>query len=173
MVISWTLVVIGGIYLARQLGVGWFSDLSLDWRVILASVLVAIPSYVLATALMTAIGSMMTTTQEAQSISALVIIPHLLPLFVSWLFINQPHSTLAVILSLCPFTSLVTIGMRNLFTIVPTWQVLTASMIQFLTAIIAVWLAGRAFHLGMLRYSQRLKVGDLIGEKVISKKVSL
>ena len=158
---SWALVTIVGIFTAGKMGVAWFSDLSMDWRIIFSAIAIAIPAYVLAAALMTAIGSMVSTVQEGQSVSAIFFILHIIPLYVSWIFLNKPHGTLAVLLSFLPFTALMTVGMRNLFTIVPIWQVLVSVLVQIVFALGALWLAIRAFRLGMLRYGQRLMWGKL------------
>lgn len=156
LLITWTGVVLLGIFIAARMGVAWFSDLSMDWRSVLATLAIALPAYVLATALMTALGSMVATEQESQSVGAIFVLLHIIPLYVSWSFINEPHSTLAVVLSLLPFTSMLTVGMRNLFTIVPAWQVLVSMVVQIVCALGGFWLASRAFRLGMLRYGQRL-----------------
>jgi len=159
---SWTMVVVCGALIGRQAGVAWFSDLSLDWRTIIAVVTIAIPAYVLAAALMTTIGVMVTTTQEGQSVSTIFFILHLLPFYVSWSFLSNPHNPLAILLSVLPFTALMTVGMRNLFTIVPAWQVAVSVVVQVTCAVGAIWLASRAFRLGMLRYGQRLDFRRLL-----------
>jgi ABC-2 type transport system permease protein len=156
LLLTWAAEISLGIGVARQLGVAWFNDLSLDWYTILVTIAIAIPAYVLATALMAAIGAMVTTTQEGQSISAIFVILHLIPMYISWGFVENPHSSFAVILGILPFTALMATGMRNLFTIVPTWQILVSVVVQVLSAVGAIWLAGRALRLGMLRYGQRL-----------------
>jgi ABC-2 type transport system permease protein len=158
----WAGVTVLGIFIARQAGVAWFNDLSTDWRAVLATIAIAIPAYVLATALMTAIGAMVTTTQEGQSVSGVFIALHLVPMYVSIAFLNDPHGSLAVILSILPFTSLMTVAMRNLFTIVPAWQVAVGVLVQILSAWGAIWLASRAFRLGMLQYGQRLRFRYLL-----------
>jgi ABC-2 type transport system permease protein len=160
---TWALVILTGIGVARLIGVGWFQDLSMDWSAILATLAIGIPAYALAIVLMTAIGAMVTTTQEGQSVSAIFFILHFVPFYISWSFINNPHGPLAVSLSLLPFTALVTIGMRNLFTIVPVWQILASMVVQILCALGAFWLAGRSLRLGMLRYGQRLTLRGLFG----------
>ena len=161
LLIAWTIVVIIGISVGRQLGVDWFADLSLDWRTILATLAISIPAYALTIALMTAIGAMVTTSQEGQSVSSIFIILHLVPLYIGLIFLNNPHAPLAIILSLCPFTALMTIGMRNLFTIVPTWQILVSMSIQITCALGAFRLAGRSLRLGLLRYGNRLTLRSL------------
>jgi ABC-2 type transport system permease protein len=160
---AWTVVVTLGIFISRQAGVGWFNDLSMDWRSVTAIAAIAIPAYALATALMTAISVMMTTSQESQSISGIFFALHLVPMYISISFLNNPQSSLAVLLSVLPFTSLMTVGMRNLFTIVPTWQVLVSVAVQTICAAGAVWLASCAFRQGMLRFGQRVTVRHLLG----------
>jgi ABC-2 type transport system permease protein len=162
---TWALVVLIGIFVAARMGVAWFSNLEMDWRSVLATLAVALPAYVLAIALMTAIGSVVSTEQESQPVGVVFFLLHLLPFYVIVAFMNQPHSPLAVILSLLPFTALTTIGARNLFTIIPTWQVAVSVAVQGLCALGALWLASRAFRLGMLRYGQRLVWGKLFKAK--------
>ena len=153
---TWTLEILMGVLIARKLGVSWFQDISMDWRVMLATIIIGIPAYALVIGLMTAIGAMVTTTQEGQSVSSVFIILHMVPLYVSMTFLKNPHNPLAIFLSLCPFTALMTTGMRNLFTIVPTWQIIVSAGIQTVCALGAFRIAGSALRLGMLRYGQRL-----------------
>jgi len=80
----------------------------------------------------------------------------MIPLYVGFAFLNNPDSSLAVTLSLLPFTSLMAIAMRNLFYSVPTWQIALSVCVQTVCALGAIWLASRSFRLGMLRYGQRM-----------------
>lgn len=162
LLLAWSLVVIVGISISRQIGISWFENLNMDWNSVLATVTIAIPSFVLVAALMLMIGSMVTTTQEGQSLSTIFIILHMIPLYVAVAFLESPHGLLAIILSLLPFTSLATIAMRNLFSVVPAWQVLASMGVQTACAIGAMWLASRAFRLGMLKYGQRLTWSGLL-----------
>ena len=161
LLVTWSLIVVLGIFAASLMGIAWFQDLGMDWSVVLATAAIAIPSYVLVSALMITIGTMVTSTQEGQSFSSIFIIFHMIPLYVGFAFLNNPASSLAVTLSLLPFTSLMTIAMRNLFYSVPTWQVAVSTCVQTISALGAIWLASRAFRLGMLRYGQRLRLRRL------------
>ena len=162
LLVCWSGITGLGIFLARQVGVAWFSNLNMDWRVVLATIAIAVPAYVLATALMVAIGATVTTTQEGQSISGIFFMLHLLPMYASIAYLKAPHNSLAVILSLLPFTSLASVTMRNLFTIVPTWQIVVSVVVQILCAGGSIWLAGQAFRLGMLQYGRRLRFRQLL-----------
>jgi ABC-2 type transport system permease protein len=60
-----------------------------------------------------------------------------------------------------PLTAPVAMLIRDGLTILPVWQVALSSAIQILCAVAAIWLAGRAFRLGMLRYGKRLSLREL------------
>jgi ABC-2 type transport system permease protein len=53
---------------------------------------------------------------------------------------------------------------RDGLTILPAWQIALSSAIQILCAVAAIWLAGRAFRLGMLRYGKRLSWRELFAQ---------
>jgi ABC-2 type transport system permease protein len=160
--IVWTLITILGIFIASSAGIDWFQDPSLDWGIILATVALAIPTYILASALMTAVGAMVTSAQESQSMGAVFFILHLAPLYLAWAIVRTPNSILPVTLSFLPFTALLTVTLRNIFSAVPMWQIAISVTIQTLCAIGAVWLAGRAFRVGMLRYGKRLNLREIL-----------
>lgn len=161
LLVVWSLITVLGIFIANRLGVTWFQQLDMDWRVVISGLTVAIPAYVLASALMTMIGAMVSSTQEGQSVSAIVIILHMIPLYISFLMITDPNGTISVILSMLPFTSLMTLAMRSLGASVPVWQVVVSVVIQILCAVGAVFLAGRALKANLLNVGQRLRLPQL------------
>jgi ABC-2 type transport system permease protein len=164
--VAWTAVAVLAIIIARSAGIAWFQNLDLDWGTIWATVAVAIPAYVLASALMTAVGATVTSAQEGQSMGTLFFVLHIIPVCVAGLVIvKAPSSSLPTVLSLLPFTALMTISLRNIFTVVPLWQVAASAAVQTVCAVGALWLAGRAFRLGMLRYGQRLNWRELMKER--------
>lgn len=61
-----------------------------------------------------------------------------------------------------PFAALMTIALRSLFFSVPLWQILASVTIQTGFALLMIWLAGRAYRLGMLRYGKRLSLKDIL-----------
>jgi ABC-2 type transport system permease protein len=136
--------------------VEWFQDLSLDWQLILVTFALGIPSYLFTAAIMTAIGAITTSTQESQATGSIFFILHVVPLYLAGLLINSPNAVLPTVFSFLPFTALLTIILRTIFASVPLWQVAVSFALQLLYAIAALWLAGRAFRMGMLRYGQRL-----------------
>jgi ABC-2 type transport system permease protein len=154
-------VVVGG----DVLGVAWFQNPSIEWGPILSMIAIAIPAYVLASALMFAIGATVTEAQEGQSLGALFFMLHMIPLYLLVILIENPSGTISIMLSLLPFTSLLTVGFRSMFAVIPFWQIAASVAIQALCALGALWLAALVFRLGMLRYGKRLKLGEIFPKR--------
>jgi ABC-2 type transport system permease protein len=77
------------------------------------------------------------------------------------LLMSNPNSPLSITLSMIPLTAPITMLIRDGLTILPAWQIAVCSAIQVLCALGAIWLAGRAFRLGMLRFGKRLAWREL------------
>ena len=84
------------------------------------------------------------------------------PLFAIVAIGQNPNGTLAVLLSLLPFTSLLTLAVRNILTSIPVWQIALSIMIIWTAVLLSTMLAVRAFRLGMLRFGQRLRLNELV-----------
>jgi ABC-2 type transport system permease protein len=125
---------------------------------------VAAPTYVMFAALLTALGATVADTQQAQQISglgsSLVMAPVWLLLGV---IIEDPDGLATTLLTLFPTSALPTLSFRLGFAPVPEWQIAASVASVSLSALAALWLAGRAFRLGMLRYGQRLGWRELVG----------
>jgi ABC-2 type transport system permease protein len=160
--VVWTLTSILAIAVAHHLGIDWLQDLSLDWGTVLAAAGLAIPAYVMACALMAAAGAMIVSANESQAAGMPFAVLHLAPLYLAWAIVMTPNALLPTILSFLPFTALLAVTLRNIFTAVPFWQVAASIAIQTACAIGAIWLAGRALRLGMLRYGRRLRLRELL-----------
>jgi ABC-2 type transport system permease protein len=85
-----------------------------------------------------------------------------MPFYALVALVEHPSSALAIGLSLFPLTALTSFCILAAFSTVPLWQVVTSVLITSLCAAGAIWLAGRAFRLGMLRYGQRLNWRELL-----------
>lgn len=146
----------------KWLGLGWLGSIHLHPRTLLTIVALAIPSYVLFSALMLAIGASVADAQESQQIGAVLSLSFSAPLYALIALVEHPTSALAIGLSLFPLTALVSLCMLATFSTVPLWQVTASVLITSACAVGAIWLAGRAFRQGMLRYGQRLNWRELL-----------
>ncbi len=115
--------------------------------------------------LMAAVGATVTEGSEGQQIMGLFTIPIWLPYILIGVFIQNPNSPLAVAMTLFPLTAPMTIAIRMGFTTIPAWQYITSLVLLLISAVGAVWLAGRAFRLGMLRYGQRVHWKEIFSQQ--------
>lgn len=156
--VSAVAVFIGG----KVLGLEWMQGIRVHPRILLTITAVAIPSYVLFSALMLALGASVADVQESQQIGGLFSLFFTMPFYGIVALVEHPNSALAIGLSLFPLTALTSFCILAAFSTVPLWQVVAGVLITSLCAAGAVWLAGRAFRLGMLRYGQRVNWRELL-----------
>lgn len=137
-------------------------EFSLPMNYILILLLTLLPAFIMVAAIMAAIGSTMTEIQEAQQVSSLVSLSMTVPFYFSNMFMMNPNGPFATALSFFPLTAALTLLMRMGFTVVPTWQIVVIVAILILSALAAVWFAGRAFRLGMLQYGKKLSIKEVL-----------
>lgn len=158
----WLTFLFGFIYLVSyKAGFSWAQNLTIEPYILFLVIGVMVPAYIIYAAFMTAIGSMVSATQEGQQIAGFVSFLLYIPFIFVSLMIQSPNSPLMVGLSIFPLTAPMIITMRTIFTVVPFWQIALSVTTLTATAVFSVWLAGRALRLGMLRYGQRLKFSEI------------
>jgi len=157
---GWLGLVVGGYF--------WpvLQDFSLPANYILILIVLLLPSFVMISALMAAIGATMTEMREAQQISGMFSISTTIPFYVSSMIMMNPNGTLATVLSFFPLTSPITILMRMGFAVVPTWQIVINIALLVVFAVLAIWFAGRAFRMGMLQYGKKLSLKEIFRKNV-------
>jgi ABC-2 type transport system permease protein len=147
----------------RVLSVTWLQDLRVDPPTMLTTLAIAIPSYALIAALMTAMGAILGGGHSAQYATTVLVTFYLTTaMFAASMLRNLSHP-LMVLLSLIPFTAPVVLPLRAAFTQLPLWQIGASVAIQVVCALGAAWLARRALRLGMLRYGRRLRWREVGG----------
>jgi ABC-2 type transport system permease protein len=129
-------------------------NVNLDYIVLM--VITLLPAFVMVAGLMAAIGSTTSNSREAQQWAGLFTLPIVIPFWLIVPLMESPNSPLAVGMSLFPLTAPITLPLRAAFTEVPAWQIILSLAILVLCAAGALWLAGRTFRMGMLRYGKRL-----------------
>jgi len=159
-IVAWLLLIILPILVGRN-AIPFLQGLQLSSQTIAVLAFTMLPSFILVAALMAAIGATVTEAREGQQMTSLISLPVWIPYMLIALLMSSPNSSLALALSLIPFTAPVTMLVRDGLTILPAWQIALSSAIQVLCAVAAIWLAGRAFRLGMLRYGKRLSWREL------------
>jgi ABC-2 type transport system permease protein len=154
-VVAWILFVVAGILIGQNFYTPLRAiRLAPDLAAIM--ILIMLPTFVMISGLMVAVGSTVADHREGQQIAGLVSLPIWIPYFLLATLIENPSSPMAVGLSLFPLTAPMTILLRMGFTVIPVWEIFVSALLLTLTAIGSLWVAGRAFRMGMLLYGKRL-----------------
>jgi ABC-2 type transport system permease protein len=164
--IGLTQVTVWGFFIFLGLLIGknyleFLQNVHLDWDTIGLMLLMMLPAFVMVSSVMAAIGATVTDAREGQQASGFISLPIWIPYILILPIMENPNSPLAVALSLFPLTAPLTIVLRSGFTIIPGWQIALSLLLLVLSALASLWLAGRAFRLGMLRYGKRLRFKEL------------
>lgn len=170
MAVGWTYIVTWFLFgalglLAGRASVESLQEVQIAPQMFLLIVFIILPSFVTISALMAAIGASVTEAREANTVISILVLPLWIPYFLIPSLTNNPHSLLAITLSLLPFTAPSALFIRNQVTLLPDWQIAISAVIQVAAAIGSLWLAGRAFRLGMLRYGKRLRWREVFSGK--------
>ncbi|MGA2503793.1 MAG: ABC transporter permease [Anaerolineales bacterium] len=163
-IILWLVFIIGPILVFRNT-LTFLQGIQIGPQTLLLLVFIMFPAFILVSALMAAIGATVSEAREGQQMVGMISLPIWIPYMLTTLLMGSPNSPLAVGLSLFPLTAPLTMLMRDGLTILPAWQIAISSVILVLTAVGTIWLAGRAFRIGMLRYGKRLKLRELFARQ--------
>ena len=160
--VAWIVFTVGAVLFGGHvLGLDLFLNLRLDPGLLGIMLIIALPAFVLFAGLMAALGAMVSEAHEAQQFTAIITLPSVVPFWLAALIIQHPESPLSIGLSMFPLTGLSAYSLRLAFTPVPAWQIVVSAVILVLSAVGSVWLAARAFRIGMLHYGQRLSLRDV------------
>ena len=156
----WLLATIVGVIFAIR-AFPEFSNFRLDPTFLWVLLVTFLPAFVMVSALMAMVGATTTESREAQQISALFTIPIGVPFWFMGVIMTNPNGPLAIGFSLFPLTAPVTLPLRAILTNLPFWQIGLSVALLTLFAAGALWLASRAFQLGLLRYGKKLSLREL------------
>ncbi|MBO6574744.1 MAG: ABC transporter permease [Rhodothermales bacterium] len=139
-----------------------FQPPQLNPEVFIWFVLFFLVGYLLYASLFAAIGSAVEHEQEAQGF----LIPVMMPIIISIMFISpiveEPNSTLALVLSMLPFFSPVPMVVRVAVTDVPLWQVGGSFLLMVGAFLGAIWLSARIYRVGVLMYGKKPSIKDIM-----------
>lgn len=128
--------------------------LSIPPDMIVLALVYYILSYFLLAAGLAGIGAVTGSETEGRQLSALLVLPVMLPYMALVTFLIDPNGTLPTIFSLIPFTSPMAVMMRVGLTTVPTWQIIVSIVGLIITDVLILWISARLFRWGILSYGK-------------------
>jgi ABC-2 type transport system permease protein len=134
---------------------------TIEPRAIVAFIALYVLGYLLYATLYAALGAMVNTEQEAQSLQLLVMLPLILSTALIMPVLSSPSSTLAVTLSLIPFCTPILMYVRILVEQPPLWQLALAFALMVATIYLAIIVCSRIYRVGILMYGKRPTLPEL------------
>ena len=125
------------------------------------SILYFILGYILFGVIFAAIGSIGSTAKESNQWTTIVVLPAILPLWLTSLFIINPNHIIFTILSFFPLSAPLAVIMRFTNDTIPAWQLVLSIIIMIASIIVAIWLASRVFRTFLLMYGKRPSIAEI------------
>lgn len=128
---------------------------SIDFSIIIISFIVFfLLGYLLYATMFAAIGSLVDNNTDSQQFTLPVTVPLIIAIISAVYIVNDPDGSLAVWMSMIPFTSPVVMMVRIPFG-VPIWQVVVSALLLAITFIGMTWVAAKIYRTGILMYGKK------------------
>ncbi len=114
-----------------------------------------IGGYFLYSAMFAAVGAAVDNETDTQQFATPISLILVLPMVCSSIIANAPDSSIALWLSMIPFTAPVGMMLRIPFG-VPIWQIAVSVTLLFATFILFTWLASKVYRTGILMYGKKV-----------------
>jgi ABC-2 type transport system permease protein len=111
--------------------------------------------------LFAAIGSAVDQEQDAQQLLWPVTLPLIIPMLLLQNVLLNPNGSLAVFLSIFPFSSPTIMMIRLSATDVPIWQLLLSMALLIGGILACIWIAARIYRTGILMYGKKATIMEI------------
>ena len=122
--------------------------------VIVSFIVFFLLGYLLYATMFAAIGSLVDNNTDSQQFTLPVTVPLIIAIISAIYIVNDPDSSLAVWMSMIPFTSPVVMMVRIPFG-VPIWQVVVSAVLLAGTFVGMTWVAAKIYRTGILMYGKK------------------
>lgn len=123
----------------------------------------ALGGFLLYAGIMAGIGALAPDMEGSRTWVFVISLPMMIPVYLWMSIANAPNGSLAVALSMIPFSAPVAMLMRMTTTVVAEWQLVTSLVLLLLTGAGMLWLMARLFRVQTLLSGESLSVSRLLG----------
>ncbi|MDO4510329.1 MAG: ABC transporter permease [Bacteroidales bacterium] len=117
--------------------------------------------YLLYASLFAGFGSAVDQASDASQFTSPIIIVMIVALYAGLGCMENPNGTFAMWCSMIPFTSPIVMMVRLPYD-VPFWQIAVSIAALYATALSMVWLSGRIYRIGILRYGKKFTFKEIL-----------
>lgn len=117
--------------------------------------------YFLYAALYAAAGAIVSTDEEARQVQMPLTLLILCSFLLFNVILNDPNSTLSVVLSIIPFLSPILMTLRIAMQMPPFWQIALSLALSILTTVWVIRISAKIYRVGILMYGKRPSLKEL------------
>ena len=122
---------------------------------IFLSLIYFILTYFLLSSLLAGISVIVNAEQESRQIAGLFVLPFVLPFFFVLQLLENPNGVIAILLTLFPFSSAITVIMRVSYAPVPIEQIILSLILLGGASMLVTWVSAKVFRWATLLYGKR------------------
>lgn len=161
-----------GLGLAAYFGINNYLDLKLpfeinwsniDWNLLPLNIFLTVCGFVFFASVMIGVGAVGAGAEDSRSLSSVFIILSIFPMYLLETLMTQPDSLIAKVFSYFPFTSFMTLLLRNSFGSLSSIELGFGILISILYTVVALFLSMKLFELGCLMYNRRPTWKEIVG----------
>ncbi|MFH1662804.1 MAG: ABC transporter permease [Chloroflexota bacterium] len=141
---------------------GILSSLQIPADFLILSLIYFILGYLLFAVVMAGAGSIGATARESQQLSTVLILPSVIPFWMTAFIMESPDNLIAQILTIFPFTAPVTVMLRMGLTDIPIWQLAVSMILMIATILGLLVLAAKIFRTFLLMHGKTPKLWEII-----------
>ena len=138
------------------------SDLSIEAGQLVWLLLFFLAGYFVVAVVMAGLGAMTSSYTQSSQLSALVIVPSILPVAAPQFILESPDGVFARALSFFPVTAPTTVVMRMGQTDLSILELLASLTVILLSGVLLLYVSARIFRAGILLYGQRMSLRGVL-----------
>ncbi|HEY50054.1 MAG TPA: ABC transporter permease [Dehalococcoidia bacterium] len=145
-----------------SVNIPFLSELSITASVFAWGIVYFILGYLLFAAYYAAVGSLCSTAKEAHSLSGIIVLPAMLPLWLNFFIIGNPEGAFARALTLFPLSAPIAAMMRISRDSLAAWEIALSIIILVASAILTIWIASKLFRVFLLMYGKKPGLREIV-----------
>jgi ABC-2 type transport system permease protein len=145
-----------------SVNIPFLSEVSIPASLLAWAIVYFILGYLLFAALYAGIGSIGSTAQESHGWSFIIAMPSALPVWFTFLIVENPDGIFPRVLTFIPLTAPTTAMMRLPTNAISAWEIALSLAILAASVVLAMWAAAKVFRVFLLMYGKKPSLREIV-----------
>jgi ABC-2 type transport system permease protein len=145
-----------------SVNIPFLSEVSIPASLLAWAMVYFILGYLLFAALYAGIGSIGSTAKESHGWSFIIAMPSALPVWFTFLIVENPDGIFPRVLTFIPLTAPTTAMMRLPTNAISAWEIALSLAILAASVVLAMWAAAKVFRVFLLMYGKKPSLREIV-----------